>query len=119
MGYFTRQSAVPVPVGIVEQVVVAAFPTRCEDVPYILLHNTSLTETFQGTLYSGPTSNGPWVEVTNDIFKAMGPGVSRQFTGDPLQHPFLRVLGYFDASPASVSVTLLLIAAPSWVAKSA
>ena len=114
MSYYRRQNAVPVPVGVINQSVVAAVPSRGEDFTVIYLENASVTETFVGVISTAPTANGPWTDEADDAFNPLAPQKARRARLPP-DRLWVRVLGNFLAAPGTVNVTVDSMRDPTWV----
>lgn len=117
MGYYRKLDAQSVPVGVVNQVVVAPFQTRGEDRVLIVIENLSLTETFEGTVWSSPNGTTQWVPETTDEFAAMAPAGTPRRLLLPPDRLWVRVMGYFSSAPDNLRVTVDLLRDPTWVAK--
>lgn len=117
MGYYRKMDAVRVPVGILPQTVIAPFNTRGEDRALIVVENLSLTETFEGTVWSSPNGVNQWVPETTDEFASMAAGGTPRRVLLPPDRLWIRLLGYFSAAPDEVRITLDLLRDPTWVAK--
>lgn len=93
-----------VPVGVVEQTVLAATNIRGEDHFLIVLTNPSLTETFYGTCASSPNGVTQWTSELNDEFAEMAPGATRRMLL-PADRLFARVTGRFGTAPDTIRLT--------------
>ena len=113
MGYYVKTDGVTVAVGIVEQSVIAPFSTRGEDLALIIIENLSVTETFNGYVWSSPNGNNGWVVEDNDAFVGILPMKSRRLLL-PADRINLRLLGNFVAAPDNVRVTVYVLHNAVW-----
>jgi hypothetical protein len=102
----TVKSEEPVPVGVVQQPVIASTSMKGYDLLLFVIENVSLTETFSGVASTSPNGQTQWTNELSDEFGAIAPGETRRMilTSDRLN---ARVLGNFAANPASVHVTVV------------
>ena len=114
MGYYIKTAGVTVPVGVVDQSVIAPFSTRGEDLALIVVENLSATETFTGYAWSSPNSTDGWVVEDNDAFVSILPTKSRRLLL-PADRIWIRLLGYFVAQPDNVRVTVYILHNAVWV----
>lgn len=109
--YYAKLDAIPVSVGVIEQTVIAATPTRGEDVLLLVVENLSATETFTGTAYNSPNGVSQWNAETSDEFVDIAPLKTRRYLVAP-DRIYTRLLGNFVGAPGSVRVTVFVLPGP-------
>lgn len=109
--YYAKIDAQPVAVGVVEETVIDATPTRGEDVLLVTVENLSATETFTGVMYNSPNGATQWNAETSDEFVDIAPLKTRRYLVQP-DRIFARLLGNFVGAPGSVRVSVFVLPGP-------
>lgn len=114
MAFYPKLDQQNLAVGVIEQVIVAPFTGRGEQLFLLVIENLSLTETFTAQVWASPNGVTQWTKEADDAFVDMSPGTSRRVVigADRI---WARVLGNFVGGPGSIRITAFLLNPLTWV----